>query len=82
MPSQQYRAIILTFVDEYSDLKGYPPSVREIANRLQLSKTAAFYHVYWLEEHGYLSYQAKTARTFKVTNEGKEFVAKFQSSRV
>lgn len=54
---------ILTFLQAYTQEKGYPPSIREIGNKTQISSTSVVnYYLNQLEEMGYISRGSNVSR--------------------
>ncbi|HNY84378.1 MAG TPA: transcriptional repressor LexA [Anaerolineaceae bacterium] len=54
---------ILTFLQAYTQEKGYPPSIREIGNQTQISSTSVVnYYLNQLEEMGYISRGSNVSR--------------------
>ena len=61
------QAAVLAFVGTYTASKGYPPSLREIADEFGLgSASAAKIHVVALKKKGLLTWQEGKARTLRV----------------
>ncbi len=56
------QAEILTYITEYSDLKGYAPTLQEIGDKFGLSSVATVHkHISHLVEKGFLSRQRRNA---------------------
>jgi len=54
---------ILTFLQSYSQEKGYPPSIREIGNQTQISSTSVVnYYLNQLEEMGFIERGSNVSR--------------------
>lgn len=54
---------ILTFLQSYTQEKGYPPSIREIGNQTQISSTSVVnYYLNQLEEMGFISRGSNISR--------------------
>lgn len=54
---------ILTFLQAYTQEKGYPPSIREIGNQTQISSTSVVnYYLNQLEEMGFISRGSNVSR--------------------
>jgi len=61
------QAKVLQTICDYIDEKGYPPSVRELGERLGLKSTATVHsHLKTLERKGYLERSAQKSRAFNV----------------
>ena len=59
----------LNFIIEFIGEHDYPPLVREIQRGLAISSTSVVtYHLYQLEEGGYITRETETARGIKVLN--------------
>jgi repressor LexA len=59
---------ILAFVGEYSDERGYPPSIRDIATAVKISSTSVVdYHLKALQEKGYLERDSSVSRGMRLT---------------
>lgn len=60
---------ILDFILEQQQEKGFPPSVREICEKVGLSSTATIHsHLKKLEEHGMIIRESSKNRSIKVVN--------------
>ena len=76
------QARVLEVICDYIREKGYPPSVRELGERLGLKSTATVHsHLRTLERKGYLERTAQKSRAFNVV-EGIEDEAHSQSVMV
>src|SRR4051812_11329654 len=59
---------VLTFLEEFLDERGYPPSIREIAERLKVSGTLGVTkHLDALERKGYLRREPGSSRGITLT---------------
>ena len=68
---------ILKFIQKEIDLKGYPPSVREICKAVKLKSTATVQgYLNSLEERGYLKKENQKGRTLRLikNHKGEEVV--------
>ena len=54
---------VLLFIQTYQQVKGYSPSIREIASNLYISRTTAQRRIFKLVELGYLRMTPKTPRS-------------------
>ncbi len=62
---------ILKFIEKQVDLKGYPPSVREIGKAVGLSSTATVHgYLNKLETKGYIKKESQKGRTLKLLRGG------------
>lgn len=64
-PTDQ-QALIIYAISKLSKDKGYPPSLRELAEAVELSLTATRYHVGRLKDEGVLTYEKHQARTLQI----------------
>jgi repressor LexA len=61
---------ILDFIQEFVNLKGFPPSFREIGKQFNISSTFGVKrHIDALVKKGFISNESKTSRTIKILNE-------------
>jgi repressor LexA len=66
-PSPQ-QARLLEFLKTYIAEKGYPPSLRDMANHMELkSTTGVRVMLFALEKKGWITREKKTARTTRIT---------------
>jgi repressor LexA len=66
---------ILTFIGEYLDENGYPPSMREICSALNISSTSVVsYNLDRLEEAGYIMRDREVSRGLRLAEPGRESV--------
>ncbi len=56
---------VLTFIENYIDKHGYPPSVRDVARAFRITPRGAMIHIEALEKKGYLT-RSRKARSIKV----------------
>jgi len=64
---------ILTFIGEYLDENGYPPSMREICSALNISSTSVVsYNLDRLEEAGYIMRDREVSRGLRLAEPGRE----------
>ncbi len=60
---------ILAFIREFIDVKGYPPTIREIGLHFGIKSTnGVAYHLAALEKKGYIERGASSARTIRLLN--------------
>jgi len=63
---------ILEYIEQYIELNGYPPSVREIGQAVDLKSTSTVHgHLNRLEKRGLLHREAMKPRTIDVTRDDK-----------
>lgn len=63
---------ILDYIENYIDVNGYPPSVREIGQAVDLKSTSTVHgHLNRLEKKGLLHREAMKPRTIDITREDK-----------
>ncbi|MDQ0228739.1 LexA family protein [Metabacillus niabensis] len=61
---------VLEIINEHVDEKGYPPSYREIAYRMNICSSSTIQsHLDKLKEKGYVTWVPGQPRTLKVINE-------------
>lgn len=71
LSSRQKR--IITFIHEFLRDKGYPPSIRDIADRCEISSTSVVaYNLDRLEEAGYIRRHSDISRGIELLNEQQE----------
>ncbi|NVY97008.1 transcriptional repressor LexA [Lactobacillus sp. DCY120] len=64
---------ILQFIYDYNQRSGYPPTVREICDHVQLSSTSTVHgHLTRLQKRGCLHRDPTKPRTLEITNQGLE----------
>ena len=64
---------ILKYIEKQVNLKGYPPSVREIGKAVGLSSTATVHgYLAKLEEKGYIKKESQKGRTLRLLKGGAE----------
>jgi len=62
---------ILLYIQQHTDAHGYPPTVREIGEAVDLSSSSTVHaHLKALEERGYIKRDAVLTRAIKITEEG------------
>jgi len=62
--------VILDFIQEYIQFKGFPPTFREIGKQFNISSTFGVKrHIDALVKKGYLANESKTSRTLSLVNE-------------
>jgi repressor LexA len=60
---------VLTFISNYTEENGYPPTVREISEHFEISIRAVQDHIIALQKKGFLSQSQKRARSIKVLSD-------------
>jgi len=61
---------ILSFVGQFSEDRGYPPSIREIGDAVDISSTSVVnYHLRALEQKGYLERDSSVSRGMRLTRQ-------------
>ena len=63
---KETRNKILKIIEKLSNEKGYPPSLREIANCASLSVSAVLYHLIRMEQDGLIERDAGIARSIRI----------------
>ncbi len=64
---------ILTFIQEFLNANGYPPSVREIGKAVGLSSTASVArHLKLLEEKGYITHPRAKRRAWALSSDSRD----------
>ena len=60
---------VLTFISQYVEHKGYPPSIRDIAKGCGMSSSSvAGYHLRALERSNYIRREPKISRSIVIEN--------------
>ncbi len=72
---------VLTFISEFTDTNGFPPTVREISDHFEISIRAIQDHIIALQKKGFLSQTQNRSRSIRVLSdvrekESKPFVSK------
>ncbi|MEA3344882.1 MAG: transcriptional repressor LexA [Chloroflexota bacterium] len=63
---------ILAFVGKYRDERGYPPTIREIQEELDISSTSVVdYHLKVLQREGYLERDPSVSRGMRLTKQAR-----------
>ena len=76
-PNGETQQNILAFIEKYIDENGYPPSVREIGEAVDLKSTSTVHgHLNRLEKKGLLHRKAMKPRTIDVSHEDKPQMVK------
>ena len=60
---------VLTFISDFQEENGYPPTVREISEHFKISLRAVQDHIIALQKKGYLSQCQKRSRSIRVLDE-------------
>lgn len=66
IPLEQKLDNVIAFIQRYSAQKGFLPSLKDIAQGCNLSRTTAFDYRRRLVEQGRLSYRPRRARSLRV----------------
>jgi repressor LexA len=62
-PLSQRQQIILSFIQDYLDRNGYPPTIRDIARGCRISSTSVVeYHLNILQKEGYIRREPEISR--------------------
>jgi DNA-binding IclR family transcriptional regulator len=69
IPIQQKLDQVIAFIQRYNAQKGFPPSLQDIANGCNLSRSTAFDYRRRLVEQGRLSYRPRRARSLRVLDD-------------
>ncbi len=76
-PNGDTQQRILDYIENYIEVNGYPPSVREIGQAVDLKSTSTVHgHLNRLERKGLLHREAMKPRTIDVTREDKPQIVK------
>ncbi|MCD4752375.1 MAG: transcriptional repressor LexA [Anaerolineaceae bacterium] len=71
---------IIKFIIQYSENNGYPPTIRDIGERINVSSTSQVsYYLNKLKEKQLITKNGHTSRSLLVTQQGYEFIGKFFS---
>ena len=66
---------IIDFIIQYSDKNGYPPTIRDIGRKINVSSTSQVsYYLTKLEDQHLISKDGHTSRSFRVTPEGYDHI--------
>lgn len=60
---------VLTFIRDFSRVKGYAPTMQELADEFDVSKVTVFEHIAALERKGYLKRSRHKARSLQLSEE-------------
>ena len=60
---------VLTFISNYTEENGYPPTVREISEHFHISIRAVQDHIIALQKKGFLSQSQKRSRSIRVLSD-------------
>jgi len=68
IPERQQK--ILTFLRQYMNANGYPPTVREIGQGIGVESTSLVsYYLKWLEKQGHIRREASASRAIRLTED-------------
>jgi repressor LexA len=71
----QRQKLILNYIQQHTESHGYPPTVREIGEAVDLSSSSTVHaHLKALEERGFIKRDAVLTRAIKITQEGMGYV--------
>ena len=74
MPANESRRkAILRIIANFTNTKGYPPALAEIARVLRVSVHTIFYYVRVFIRLGFVQHEAHKPRDLRVTKEGKAY---------
>jgi predicted transcriptional regulator len=62
------RVKVMEAIEDFTDEKGYPPSMADIARRVDRSISAVWNHLVILRRYGFVSFLPDVARTIKIAN--------------
>lgn len=65
------RLEILAALADLTAQHGYAPTLAELAQALGLTKSGTYHHLLWLREAGDLDFEARRARTLRITAQGR-----------
>jgi repressor LexA len=71
-PTQRQREV-LTFIVEFIHAHSYPPTIREIGEKFNISVKGAYDHVSALKRKGKIKFEDKRSRTMEVVHSGDEW---------
>ncbi len=57
---------VLIYIEEFIDENGYPPTVREVATKFDMTAKGAFDHLNAIQHKGYISRTKKISRGIKI----------------
>jgi len=63
---------VLTFISDFTEDNGFPPTVREISDHFEISIRAVQDHILALQKKGFLSQSQKRSRSIKVLSDLRE----------
>ena len=76
MPANESRRkAILRIIANFTNTKGYPPALAEIARLLSVSVHTIYYYVKVFIRLGFVQHEAHKPRDLRVTEAGKEYAA-------
>ena len=65
-PGKEMRQRILEAIRVIWETKGYSPSVRELAEEIQIGTHTCHYHLIVLERQGLIAFEPRLSRTLRV----------------
>jgi DNA-binding MarR family transcriptional regulator len=65
----------LTAAANYFDAHGYAPTIRDIADAIELSTSAIHGYLFDLEVRGYVTHKRRSARSLQITDAGRQWLA-------
>ena len=76
MPETDQRLAVLKYIADYREAFGYSPSMREIADDLEIASTSTVaFHLGILRARGLITQKDRTPRTIVLTQKGREEIA-------
>lgn len=76
MPANESRRkTILRFIANFTNTKGYPPALAEIARVLRVSIHTIFYYVRVFVRLGFVQHEAHKPRDLRVTQAGRVYAS-------
>ncbi|MFN3603694.1 MAG: transcriptional repressor LexA [Leptonema sp. (in: bacteria)] len=63
---------ILKYICSYLEIKGYPPSIREIAEEFNITPKGAYDHLKALEKKGFIKTEKNKSRAIEILENGKD----------
>src|SRR5512139_3797677 len=60
---------VLTFIRDFSQARGYAPTMQEVADEFRVSKVTVFEHIGALQQKGYLKHARHRARSLQLSGD-------------
>ncbi len=67
--------IIYDFICKYSEIKGFPPSIREIAEKHKITPKGAYDHLKALEKKGFIKTEKNKSRAIEILGNLRNYVS-------